>query len=106
MFPAPQPLGEFYLQTFLAELKQQGYTNFVVGGEKGEGRGKQYLACYSLLAQLAAPLLWPACPSCCPPAAACLPISLPSCYSLPACCCYCCRCVVTSLLLSTGLALT
>ena len=32
LFPAPQPLSLFYLSTFLATLREQGYTIFVVRG--------------------------------------------------------------------------
>lgn len=33
LFPAPQPLSQFYLSAFLATLREQGYTIFVVKGE-------------------------------------------------------------------------
>ncbi len=33
LFPAPQPLSLFYLGAFLATLKEQGYTIFVVRGQ-------------------------------------------------------------------------
>ncbi|KAK3272673.1 hypothetical protein CYMTET_19044 [Cymbomonas tetramitiformis] len=32
LFPAPAPLSQFYLQTFLSSLQQEGYTIFVVRG--------------------------------------------------------------------------
>ena len=32
LFPAPQPLSQFYLSAFLATLREQGYTIFVVRG--------------------------------------------------------------------------
>jgi len=32
LFPAPQPLSLFYLGAFLATLREQGYTIFVVKG--------------------------------------------------------------------------
>lgn len=32
LFPAPQPLSQFYLSAFLATLREQGYTIFVVKG--------------------------------------------------------------------------
>ena len=32
LFPAPQPLSQFYLSAFLATLREQGYTMFVVKG--------------------------------------------------------------------------
>lgn len=33
LFPAPQPLSQFYLSAFLATLREQGYTIFVVRGQ-------------------------------------------------------------------------
>ena len=30
LFPAPQPLGQFYLSAFLASLQEQGYQILVV----------------------------------------------------------------------------
>ena len=32
LFPAPEPLSDFYLAAFLDSLRDQGYTIFVVGG--------------------------------------------------------------------------
>ena len=33
LFPAPQPLSQFYLDSFLATLREQGYTIFAVKGQ-------------------------------------------------------------------------
>ncbi len=40
LFPAPQPLSQFYLSAFLDTLKEQGYTIFVVRGRQAEA-GRQ-----------------------------------------------------------------